>query len=505
MITTTLPGSLYTARQVRELDRIAIEVRGIPGLTLMRRAASACVQAIARKWPESRSVVVFCGSGNNAGDGYIVAGMLAEKNMDVRVHIVGQIANLSDDAKLAYEFCVSSEARISMFTGVSEASGQIFDEVDVIVDALLGIGAKGVVRENYSQVIDAINQSRINVLAIDIPSGLDADTGAVLGVAIKAQLTVTFIGVKQGLLTNDGPDLVGELFFSDLDVPPDIYSEVAGVTQRLDYSELIKLLPRRARNAHKNRFGHVLVVGGDSGMGGAVAMAGEAAMRSGAGLVTVATHPIHASQIMAHRPELMVRGIEDYPELAPLLAKATVVVLGPGLGDSDWARLVWDRVLKTSIDMGLLMVVDAGGLNLLAGDPVNNERWVLTPHPGEAANLLHVTGASAIQADRFSAVRGIQEQYGGAVLLKGCGTLIQSTFTSLSTYGNPGMSSAGMGDILSGVIGGLLAQGLEPQAAAQLGAVVHSLAADQCTTLEGEKGLLATDLLPRIRSLLNEF
>jgi NAD(P)H-hydrate epimerase len=493
MTATGLPDSLYTAEQVRALDRIAIESRGISGLTLMRRAAEACVDTLIERWGEAKTVNVYCGSGNNAGDGYIVAGLLAEKKLDTKAIVVGDVNKLSADATAAYDFCKASAAKIVSVSEVEE----IGDGIDVIVDALLGTGAEGEVRSSYRQVIESINASGTPVLAVDIPAGLSADTGGVLGIAIRADVTVTFIALKQGLFTLDGPDHVGDLEFSSLGVPEDIYAEVESNCDRLGFGNLIKKFGRRRRNSHKNDFGHVLVAGGDVGMGGAVAMAAEAALRAGAGLVSVATHPEHTALVMSRRPELMVYGVRNEGELDSLLEKATVLVLGPGLGKSDWSDLVFEKVISSDLPS----VVDADGLNHLAGKSISKGNWILTPHPGEAKRLLK----GKTPDDRFAIVRSIQRQYGGVVVLKGVGSLLQSeSRTSLCPYGNPGMSTAGMGDVLSGVIGGLLAQGCNPSFAAQLGVVVHALAADQNVETSGIRGLIATDLLPGIRRLLND-
>jgi len=492
-----LPENLYSASEVRELDRIAIESRGIPGLTLMKRAAAACVDVLLKRWPTVSDVFVFCGSGNNAGDGYIVAGMLAEKGLAVSVLSIGETSKLSADATAAFQYCQTTVASFTAFSDRLQIGADA-----VIVDALLGTGASGEVRPAYRRVIDAINGFSAPVLAVDIPSGLNADTGVILGTAVAAATTVSFIGLKQGLFTLDGPGATGDLVFASLDVPADIYSETEPRLRRLSYRELIRHLPGRPVNAHKNQFGHVLVVGGNHGMGGAAAMAAEAALRSGAGLVSVATHESHAGVLMSRRPELMIRGIHDETELVQMLAQATVVVLGPGLGRDDWAVRLFEQV----VECDLPMVVDADGLNLLASAAILKKNWILTPHPGEAARLLETNPhfKESVRADRFAAVCCLQQQYGGVALLKGAGTLIKSEQQfSLCGYGNPGMSSAGMGDVLSGVIGGLLAQACDPYYAAQLGTVVHSLAADQITAEEGQRGLMATDLLPEIRRLLN--
>ncbi len=487
-----LPDSLYTTAQVRELDRLAIEEEGIPGLTLMRRAAQACLETIEATWARTKTVTVFCGSGNNAGDGYILAGMLTERGRDVQVVVVGDPDKLGDDASAAWEYCRASGARIETFEAETRVTGEL------LIDALLGTGLSGEVRERYRHAIERINDSGHPVVSIDIPSGLSADTGSELGAAVRATATVTFIGIKRGLLTNQGPEAVGRLIFARLGVPDTVYAGVPADTIKLARDRNLPRLPRRRRNAHKGDFGHVLIVGGDAGMGGAVAMAGEAALRTGAGLVSIATHPVHAGNMIARRPELMIRGVESPAAVEPLLARATTLVLGPGLGTSDWSRAMFDRMMEA----GLPMIVDADGLNLLSSRDMSRQDWILTPHPGEASRLLE--GADVV-SDRFYAVRELQARYGGVVLLKGAGTLIcGGDRILLCPWGNPGMSTAGMGDILSGILGGLRAQGLGLEGAAALGAAVHAMAGDLEAEKKGEHGMIATDLIPVVRQLLNE-
>jgi NAD(P)H-hydrate epimerase len=311
---------------------------------------------------------------------------------------------------------------------------------------------------------------------------------------------VTFLGLKRGLFTQDGRDCAGDIVFDSLGLTEESLQRVTCNTEKLRFSSLISSLPPRLRNAHKNSFGHVLVIGGDEGMGGAVAMCAEAALRAGAGLVSVATHPAHAEVLLARCPELMVRGIEAGSELADLVARASVIILGPGLGRSDWSRMLFEHV----IDASQPMVVDADGLNLLAQQPQRRDNWVLTPHPGEASRLLKKL---AEPADRFADLARLQSDYGGVVVLKGVGSLVtDGERVALCPYGNPGMATAGMGDVLSGVIGALLAQGLSLGVGAMqstlLAVATHALAGD-AAAVDGERGMLATDTLPHIRRLLN--
>jgi NAD(P)H-hydrate epimerase len=485
---SSLPRSLYTAAQARELDRRAIAT-GSKGYVLMTRAGQAAFQLLRERWPQASRIVVLAGPGNNGGDGYVLARLAWNQHLDVKVVTVGNHDPLTGEAAEA-----ASDATRAR---VPEASwkGEL-PPADVYIDALFGIGLNKPVGGDFAAAIAALNCSGRPVLALDIPSGLHADTGAELGEAVRAEATISFIALKAGLLTGRGPALTGTLFFNDLAVPATIHDGMAPVAQRLVATDLA-VLGQRARDAHKGRHGHVLVVGGNHGMAGAVALAGEAALRSGAGLVSVATQPAHVSMLTTRRPELMCRGVEKAGDLVPLLAKADVVVLGPGLGQDDWGRALFGAVL----DSGRPLVLDADALNLLAQMPEARAGWVLTPHPGEAARLLGTTTA-AVQADRFAAVRELKARYGGSIVLKGAGTLVlDDSGLALCPYGNPGMATAGMGDVLAGVAGALAAQGLQPVAA--LAVLVHALAGDQAAHSGGERGLLASDLFPFLRQRVN--
>jgi NAD(P)H-hydrate epimerase len=374
-----------------------------------------------------------------------------------------------------------------------------FEGAEVLVDGLLGTGLDRPVEGFYAELIRGVQHFRGGVLALDIPSGLHADTGRVLGAAIKADLTVTFIGLKQGLFTGDGPEHCGAVVYDSLHTPPETQASQTPTARLLP--AWTTGLPRRARGGHKGLYGHVLVVGGAPGFCGAARMAGEAAARVGAGLVSIATHPDHAALLNIGRPELMCHGVASAGALAPLLERASVVAVGPGLGlgHAGWGRVLFDAV----VDAGKPLVVDADALNLLALAPQHSNDWVLTPHPGEAARLLKTTSA-AIQADRYAAVVALQARYGGTVLLKGAGTLVLGPdgIHAVCTQGNPGMASGGMGDVLTGVIAGLLAQGLAFTEAAETGARLHSTAGDKAAE-SGERGLLAGDLMPWLRQLVN--
>ncbi len=483
-----LPTALYSAEQVRGLDLVAIREHGISGLTLMTRAGQDAFSLVHKLWPDAASLVVFCGSGNNAGDGYIVAGEALLASKQVSVFTLSPVENLQGDAFSAHQNYLKLGGRVIDYHRELEI------DADVIVDALFGTGLSRALTGNYADAVDLINQSHSPVMSLDIPSGLHADSGCVLGSAVKADSTITFIGLKKGLFTGQAADYCGAIYFSSLAVPDEIYQTINSNIKRI----ASVTIPKRQRCSHKGSYGHVLVVGGEQGYGGAVRMAAEAAARSGAGLVSIATRSAHAGFIAILRPEIMCHGVESDTELEPLLSRSSVCAIGPGLGKSQWAKALFAATLTAQKNM----VVDADALNLLAEKPVYYGRWVLTPHPGEAARLLQCSVAD-IQQSRFKAVVELQQKFGGVVVLKGAGTLIADGQTiTVSNTGNPGMASGGMGDLLTGIIAALIGQGWSLFDAATTAVYIHGKAADKAA-VDGERGLLATDLLIHVRQLLN--
>lgn len=494
-----LPKNLYTAAQVREFDRIAIDEYKIPGIQLMKRAGRAAFDLLLQRWSAPEHVHVFCGTGNNGGDGFIVAALAAQRALPVTVWQIGDPTKITGDALLARQFAEAARVSMKLFNGEVPSNG-------VVVDALLGTGLSGAARAPFTGAIEAINSAGLPVLALDIPSGLCSDSGSKLGPTIRAAATITFIALKRGLFTADGPEYCGEVVFSPLQIPDAIYTRATATCMRVVLDDFNALLAPRPRTAHKGHYGHVLVVGGDYGMAGAAAMSAQAAARTGAGLVSCATRAGHLPALVARCPEVMVHGIDSIGELSPLLERATVIVLGPGLGRSAWGEQMVYGIWQYAQVKSLALVVDADALNLIAENRIviqpNYDNWVLTPHPGEAARLLGSSTAD-VQSDRFAAARALQRRYGGAVVLKGAGSLIASRDSlDVANYGNPGMASGGMGDVLSGIIGGLLAQGFSLANSARLGVCLHGRAAD-LSAHDGERGMLATDLLPHLRRLLN--
>lgn len=476
---------------VRALDRAAINVAGIPGIELMQRAGAACWRAMQRRWPGIQRIAVVCGSGNNAGDGYVVARLARLAGHPVRVLQLGDISRLGADARACYDEMreVGVEPTATLDLAVWP---------DLIVDALFGIGLDRAIEGDYKTIIERINSAPAPVVSIDIPSGIDANRGVQFGVAVAAALTVTFIGRKQGLYTGDGPAYCGDIVFDDLAVPAATLEAESPTATLLGAGELVERFAPRARTAHKGDNGHVLIIGGAPGFSGAARLAGEAACRVGAGLVSVALHPDSVAGANSGRPELMVHGVGTSEALLPLLGRASVVAIGPGLGQSAWAM----RLLATVLERERALVLDADALNLIAREPLALPRAVLTPHPGEAARLLGSTTAT-IHADRFAAASALHERYGGVVVLKGAGTIVADDgIPTLIAAGNPGMGAGGMGDVLTGVIAGLVAQGAAPGTAARFGALVHAVAGDRAAAA-GERGLLAADLMPHLRALVN--
>lgn len=480
---------LYTVAQVRALDRRAIEELAIPGFELMRRAAWAALASLRRHWPQARRIAVHCGPGNNGGDGFLLAALAGEKGFHVDVLALGE--HSSGDAALARQAWRDAGGSVRLWQ-----AGDELPEADVHVDALYGTGLRRAPEPPVAALIAAIDAAGAPVLALDVPSGLDADTGHVPGAAIRAAVTVSFIAAKRGLHTGRAAAHVGALELDALGLPVSLWQDTAADAHLLHAGQL----PPRARDAHKGTNGHVLAIGGERGMGGAIRLCGEAALRAGAGLASVATRAEHLVALNAARPELMAHGVDGPQSLQPLLERASVLAVGPGLGQGAWSHALW----LTALDSGKPLVLDADGLNLLAREPRRfAQAAVLTPHPGEAARLLDSTVAE-VEADRFAAARTLAQRYGAVVALKGAGSLVAAPDGRLDVcpWGNPGMATGGMGDLLTGIVAALLAQGCDAWQAARLGVGLHARAGDRAAR-QGERGLVAGDLLAPLRALGN--
>lgn len=474
---------------------------------LMIRAAQALLDFINRKYSDIDHITIVCGAGNNAGDGYTLARLakLQEKEPRLKVHLISIIdpETLSGDAFQAYKDWLECGGTVESMENAH------FPATDLIIDALIGTGLDRALEDEWYEAVYAINESPKPVLAVDIPSGLDANTGATHGIAINANHTVTFIGQKMGMFTAQARYYCGTIQFASLGVPDSLYHQVEHSATLLDWSNLSNQLPCRSPVSHKGDHGHLLIIGGDYGMAGACRIAGEAALRSGAGLVSIATRNENVAAITSTRPELMVHGIETSDELIPLLKKATAIAIGPGLGTEQWGMALFDKVIKhlKHQDTQAHCVIDADGLNIMAKHNISiqDNNIIYTPHFGEACRLLKYSSeCPSTETDRFEMIRMLKKKYYGTFVLKGAGTLINlADDIVICPYGNEGMASAGMGDCLTGIIGALLAQKFSAIDAAKIGVCLHAKAGD-LAAMEGKNGLIVSDLFPKIRQLMNE-
>ena len=488
--------ALYLAEQVRQLDALAIAA-GTPGQVLMERAAQAALDRLVLRWPQARTLHIVCGKGNNGGDGYLLAVLARRAGLQPQVFEVSDHrAQMQGDAATARSR--AEQAAVPMRT-LADASDSELADCDLLVDAMLGTGLGGPPRSDYAEAIARFNAASRPALAIDVPSGLCSDSGECLGdCAVIAQATMTFIGLKSGLFTGAAPDHVGELWFDALAVDQQLFTDVAPFAERLDWPTLAEGLPRRAATAYKNHSGHLLVIGGDSGMGGAALLAAETALRCGAGLVSVVTRAEHVAAMLARRPELMVQAVERRDQVAAMIARATAIVAGPGLGTGPWSQ----QLLQALAEVDKPILLDADALNLLAERPALKPGRidVITPHPGEARRLLGGT----LPQSRWECARALMSVGTQAAVLKGAGSIVASPDAlAVCPYGNAGMATAGMGDVLSGVIGALLANGCDASQAAKLGVCWHAASGDLLARQQGQPGIVAGDMPNALRATLN--
>ena len=494
---------LYSAAACRDIDALAMAPvaeggMGLTGQALMQRAAQFALDTLLLLCPQISAISILCGKGNNAGDGYLVGLLAKQLGVEVQIIAVSPTQQLTGDA---FEAC----ERVKSLGLVVEKAGTPIRH-STVVDALLGTGSVGAPRPNFAAAIVAINSREGFVLSLDLPSGLNADNGEAF-VAVHADATVSFIARKIGLYTGKGPGLCGERLFSDLGVPEKLAKRFDSLSLRWWQSGL---LPELAVDSYKHQLGHVLIVGGCKGMGGAVVLAAEAALRSGAGLVTVATDPANLPGLLARLPEAMwvdPLSSDDTRSMQAALSRASVVVLGPGLGRSAWAG----RVLEVVASYNGPLVIDADGLYWLANQdqrPVLKTMaspLFLTPHAGEAARLLNRTVDEVVNQPRQSVI-DMSRAHNATCLLKGPGTMMGNQHVqTICGHGNPGMATAGMGDVLAGLVGSFIAQQPNDSESAFCAAVLlHSAAADRAALDTTERGIIASSTIPYIASLLRE-
>lgn len=487
-----LPHELYRPEQVAALDRRAIDTCGVPGALLMERSGVAAYRVLRERWPDCRAPCVLCGGGNNGGDGLVLARLAREAGLVVDLGLAGDPQRLKGSAARAWQDLAGGAGKLDDVDPCA---------ADLVVDALLGTGLDRDVEGRMADTIEAINAAGVPVLSIDIPSGLHADSGAVMGTAVRADLTVGFIGAKRGLYTGPGVERAGTVLLDDLDVPAAVYRDTDPSVRLWYLDQLGTLLPPRPASAHKGNAGHVLVVGGSPGFAGAARLAGEAALRAGAGLVSVATMPAQAGAIVSGCPGLMVHGAEDAADIAPLLDRADVVAIGPGLGRDDWGERMLEAVLSAPADR---LLVDADGLNQLASVPrALPADSLITPHPGEAARLL-ATSVADVQADRFAAAAALHERHGAAVLLKGPGTIVTGDGVAMDIAGTvePALAVGGSGDVLTGVAAGLRAQGIDRVTAACAATLALLSAGRLAAGHVGTRSVTPMDLLDALGPVL---
>lgn len=458
--------NLYNIEQTQQLERLAIEA-GMSPVLLMKRAGWRAFLVAERVFPSIKRVYVLCGGGNNGGDGFAFAQFahLAGWQVDV-----GLVVSPSQ---------VKAGAATSMLTelvtlGIKPApyDTKVCAQADVIVDAMFGIGLKSSLSADALSVIASVNAFNKPVLALDVPSGLNADTGIDHGDAIKATQTITFITHKQGLISADGPDVCGVVTVDDLGINVDAYPAVRPTSKLMDMTVPLFEAQERPKNSHKGDYGQALVIGGDTGMMGAITLTAQACAHAGAGVVRVVTRSENAPWITMKCPEVMAYGER---QLLDLMGRSTVLAVGSGMVVNDWSKGLWQSLLAVNLPM----IVDAGALRLLAAQPMRRDNWILTPHPGEAAALLGVT-TEAVQADRLAAVVALHEKFGGVIVLKGAGTLVYDGGDAhLCDFADGAMSSSGMGDVLAGIITALVAQGLSLMQAALEGVMMHARAGEK--------------------------
>lgn len=534
-----LPQQAYDAKQVQANEAQIADKHNIAMFELMNMAGQAVFDLYQHHYPSTHALLVLCGKGNNGGDGFITAQLAIAQGINVTVIMLCHSDDLKGDALKAYQqLCaspyaseklelvalVSDKAATNVSEQVAKVLAHTIDQLTarsenesalggniVIIDALLGTGFYGSLTEPYFLLCDAVNQqvtncrTPIKVISIDVPSGVNATTGEVALHAIRAHHTISFIALKKGLITGNATSHTGELVYADLTIGESFHTAISPTAHRLTFDN-IPQLNARTINSHKGTIGQLLLIGGNKRFPGAIKMSAEAALRSGAALVSVCCHKDNRTILLNNRPEIMLA-----PDNAEVLfstydnSKTKALIIGPGLGQGRWAQALFNGAINFIQQRKLPAVIDADALTLLAKSPSLYQHWVLTPHPGEAAKLLNCS-IEEVEKNRFAAVQAIQQKYGGICLLKGAGTLITNGESlSINTTGNPGMASGGMGDVLSGIIGALLLQSNTQLQATQLAAFIHGLAADKIAQQQGMIGMLASDIIERLPALLNQY
>lgn len=508
-----------TAEQMQELDRKAIEAYRIPGIVLMENAGRGATEVISNTFPDLQKmkIAIVAGKGNNGGDGFVIARYLLNRRISVKVYLLADPKGLRGDAETNFQIFQRMKGEV-----ISVPSSKDYQKVkkelekfDLLIDAIFGTGLDAEVRGYYREVIDHLNTLQKPIVAIDIPSGLDANTGKPFGTAVRASLTITFGLPKIGHVISPGLDYVGKLKLVDIGLPKKLVEEERIQTYLLENDEIRGWLstPRRP-DTHKGDYGHLLVIAGSVGKTGAAAMACEAALRIGAGLVTLAI-PKSLNAIMEVKlTEVMTEPLPETPKqtlslrafssILRLCEDKKAVIIGPGIGTFKETQSLILKLIKT---LNLPIILDADGLTALATQPktlpTTNRSLILTPHPGEMAKLIRSTPKD-VQEDRISISRNFAQSHHVHLVLKGHRSLIATPKGEvfINPTGNPGMASGGTGDVLTGMIGGLICQGFDILQSLQMAVYLHGLAGDEMAQELGEKSLIARDIIEKIPALL---
>ncbi|PKM80179.1 MAG: bifunctional ADP-dependent NAD(P)H-hydrate dehydratase/NAD(P)H-hydrate epimerase [Firmicutes bacterium HGW-Firmicutes-14] len=512
---------LLRAEEMQNLDRTAIKDLGIPGVVLMENAGLQVMKGILEVLGEVRgkTVTIFAGKGNNGGDGFVVARHLLNAGAEVKVMLFADLVDIAGDAKVNLNILQSMGYKVYPIINPNSLNivklAMVYS--DLIVDAIFGTGFKGAVSGHVGNVIEIINSSGKPVVSVDIPSGLEANTGAVHGPCIKANRTITFAYAKLGLLIGHGPEYAGELTVADISIPPDLIRSM-GINRFLITSSLVReIMPVRKPDGHKGTYGRILVVGGSDGMSGAAAMAATAALKAGAGLVTLAVPAslhdlmeVKLTEIMTKPlPETEETGIsrDALPYVRGILERMDVLAVGPGMSTGE-STFEFVRQLVAGLEKPA--VIDADGLNALAGNvdvlKSSGVSPVLTPHPGEMARLMGIK-TEEVQNNRVETASEAAKNWNAVVVLKGHRTVVADPGGAIyiNPTGNPGMASGGTGDVLTGIIAGLLGQRLSPLEAAVAGVYFHGLSGDLAAAQKGMISLVAGDLLDYLPQATRDF
>ncbi|MDH3973816.1 MAG: NAD(P)H-hydrate dehydratase [Deltaproteobacteria bacterium] len=509
---------VVTADEMREIDRRAIEEFGIPGVVLMENAGRGAAEIIAEITHETDAgrVLVIAGKGNNGGDGHVVARHLVNRGIDCEILLVGKIKDVKGDARINLDTAIKMGIEIREETGDISVVENVITGAHLVVDGLLGTGLAKEVSGFYEQVIEAINSSDLPVVSLDIPSGLDSTTGRPLGLAVEADVTVTFCLPKTGAVIYPGADYVGQLEVADIGVPYALLEDREKKTSLILKADVEEILLPREADSHKGSYGHLLVVAGSGGKSGAAVMAGKSALRSGAGLVTVAAPSSINSILETNLTEVMTESLSDVDggflgsgavkKALYLLKDKSALVLGPGLSREEesgtFVRAIMEKLsIPAVLDADALWHLSAHtGLISKCKAPL-----ILTPHPGEMATILGIS-SKEVQQDRLNIARSFAADFECYLILKGARTLVASPEGDvfINMTGNAGMATAGTGDVLCGIVGSLLGQGYSALESALAGVYIHGEAGDRIAEEKGEAGLIATDIIERFPEVFRE-